>query len=375
MKIASFGVEEWMNNYETLAKYNLGETCVSPLSLNELCHLNEIKRDDFIDGLMKLRLTYGEIIGNQQLRTEISKLYREIAPTEIVTTHGAIGANSLVLNTLVEPEDEVIVVTPTYQQLQSIPQSLGATVKLLPLLKENDYLPDLVQLEKMVTDKTKIIIINNPNNPTGALMDEGVLTNIVKIAQQNDSYVLCDEVYRHLTQKENYSVSITDLYTKGISTSSMSKVFSMAGLRLGWIATKSEDLMNKIKSRRDYQTISAGILDEHIAAIALQKAQNIIARNRKIIKKNLQIVDSWVNQTPGFSWVRPQAGTTGLIYYSMDMKSTTFADQLMKKTGVLVVPGDTFDIPKSFRIGYAFEQEKLNKGLELIRRFSESNGN
>jgi aspartate/methionine/tyrosine aminotransferase len=238
LEIKEFGVEQWMNDYEDDAQFNLGETCVSPLSLHDLLMVTHVDEPKFMHELLHKRLTYGDIFGNVELKQNIARLYQTaLKPDQIVTTHGAIGANNLVLNSLVAPDDEVVVVAPTYQQMQSIPEALGATVKLLQLTAEHNYLPDINELRQLVSSKTKLIILNNPNNPSGALMSEEVLRDIVAVAQKVDAYVMCDEVYRHLTQDDRYSPSIVDLYEHGIATSSMSKVFSLAGLRLGWIVT------------------------------------------------------------------------------------------------------------------------------------------
>ena len=179
MKIELFGVEEWMNRYETEAVYNLAETCVHSLTLRELLELDESQMKP-LDMLMDQRLTYGDIAGNSALRESISSLYCDLSPDQILTAHGAIGANHLVIMTLVEPGDHVIVGVPTYQQLYSLPEALGARVELLELLPENEYLPNLEQLRNMVTPTTKMICLNNPNNPTGALLTAEMLQEIVK---------------------------------------------------------------------------------------------------------------------------------------------------------------------------------------------------
>lgn len=289
-----------------------------------------------------------------------------------MTEHGAIGANNLVLNTIVEPGDEVIAVTPTYQQLQSIPAALGAKVKLLKLKKDNQFKPDPEELKALITRKTKLIVINNPDNPTGALMSTEELKQIVEIAKSVNAYILCDEVYRHLNQAEGYAPSIIDLYHKGISTSSMSKVFSLAGLRLGWIATHDSDLMVQIISHRDYATISCSVLDEMVATVALQNKEKILKRNRQIIQHNLKILSQWVDSQPHISWVKPQAGSTALLYYDFDLPSTEFCKQLIQDYQTLLVPGSCFGIEHSCRIGYAFESENLKNGLMQVAKLAQS---
>lgn len=369
MKIKDFGVEQWMNEYETKAKYNLGETCVSSLSIRELCELVGVDVNDFAKQLVDRRLTYGAIEGAIELKEAITRLYQNLTPDEIVTEHGAIGANNLVLNALVEPGDEVIAVTPTYQQLQSIPEAIGATVKLLPLKRENGYLPDAEQLRGLVSDKTKLIVLNNPDNPTGALMSQAGLQTIVDIAKSVDAYVLCDEVYRHLTQEDGYSPSIIDLYDKGISTSSFSKVFSLAGIRLGWLATHDQAVMKACLSYRDYETISCGQLDEMVGTLALKNQAVLLERNRGIVRENLKVLEEWVHQQPHITWLKPKAGTTALLYYDFDLPSTIFCDRLMKEYETLLVPGSCFDIENSLRIGYAFETTHLRDGMNQLGKF------
>ena len=169
---------------------------------------------------------------------------------------------------------------PTYQQLYSIPEAIGAEVAIMHLKQENDYLPDLEELKALVTPETKMICINNPNNPTGALMSETQLQQIVDIARSVDAYILCDEVYRHLTQTDDWCPSIADLYEKGISVSSMSKVFSLAGLRMGWIATRDETARKAFLSHRDYNLISCGMFDDAVASIALAHSDRMLKRNQ-----------------------------------------------------------------------------------------------
>lgn len=245
MNIKPFAVEEWMNAYETGARYNIAETCVDSISLDELFELSGTHKESFLNKLCARRLTYGYIEGSPDLKEGIAALYHTIRPDEIVPTHGASGANHHVFYSLINPGDKVISIMPSYQQLYSIPASLRAKVEILHLKKENSYLPDLEELEEMARGGVKMICLNNPNNPTGALMSSEILKKVVDIAKKSDAYLLVDEVYRHLTQDDEWQPSIVDMYEKGISTSSMSKVFSLAGVRLGWIATHDKDALKQ----------------------------------------------------------------------------------------------------------------------------------
>lgn len=269
MKIKPFAVEEWMNEYEDGARFNIAETCVDSVSLDELFQLTGQDKKAFLNEFSARRLTYGAIWGAPAFKEGICELYKTISPEHVVTTHGAAGANHHVFYSLVEPGERVVSIMPTYQQLYSIPESYGADVQLLHLRQENDYLPDLDELRRLVTPGTKMICINNPNNPTGALMSTELLREIVEIAKRVGAWVMCDEVYRHLTQTDQWCESIADLYDKGISVSSMSKVFSLAGLRLGWIATHDMEAIKTMLSHRDYNLVSCGMFDEAVAGLSL----------------------------------------------------------------------------------------------------------
>lgn len=369
MNIKPFAVEEWMNAYETGARYNIAETCVDSISLDELFELSGTHKESFLNKLCARRLTYGYIEGSPDLKEGIAALYHTIRPDEIVPAHGASGANHHVFYSLINPGDKVISIMPSYQQLYSIPASLGAKVEILHLKKENSYLPDLEELEEMARGGVKMICLNNPNNPTGALMSPEILKKVVDIAKKSDAYLLVDEVYRHLTQDDEWQPSIVNMYEKGISTSSMSKVFSLAGVRLGWIATHDKDALKQFWSHRDYNLISCGMMDEAIAALALASKNQILERNKKIIRENLDILDHWIQKEPRLSYVKPKAGTTALVYYDFPIDSYTLCRRMYGSCGTFVTPGDCFDEPHSMRIGYAADRDTLKKGLQAMSTF------
>ena len=369
MKIKPFAVEEWMNAWEVGAKYNIAETCVDSISMNELFELTGEDKTEFLNRLCARRLSYGDIEGLPEFRKGVCGLYKTLNIENIVPTHGASGANHHVFYSLISPGDRVVSIMPTYQQLYSIPESYGADVQILHLSKGNNYLPDLEKLRRLVTPKTKMICINNPNNPTGALMSEQMLREIVEIARSADAWILCDEVYRHLSQEDGWCPSIVDLYEKGISVSSMSKVFSLAGLRLGWIATHDMSVVKSCLSHRDYNLVSCGVFDEMLAAVALKHRDKLLERSRKIVRENLQILDDWVGSEPHVSYVKPKAGTTALVYYDLDISSYEFCEEMYKKTGAFVTPGDCFEVPHSMRIGYAYGKQDLIDGLKAISEY------
>lgn len=372
MYIKPFAVEEWMNEYEVGARFNIAETCVDSVSLDRLFALAGEDKARFLADFCAKRLTYGDILGSPALRSGICGLYKTVQPDQVVPTHGAAGANHHVFCSLISAGDRVVSIMPTYQQLYSIPEALGADVAIMHLKQENGYLPDLAELKALVTPETKMICLNNPNNPTGALMSEAQLQQIVDIARSVDAYILCDEVYRHLTQTDDWCPSIADLYEKGISVSSMSKVFSLAGLRLGWIATRDAAVLKAFLSHRDYNLISCGLFDDAAASVALAHRDVMLRRNQAIVRENLAILDAWVDEHEHFYYTKPKAGTTALVYYDYDIPSYEFCKEMYHKTGAFVTPGDCFEQPHSMRIGYACDKQTLKDGLAAIAAFADT---
>ncbi|TDF98547.1 aminotransferase [Paraburkholderia guartelaensis] len=371
MKIKEFAVERWMDQYENQCTYNLAETCVESMTVDELLTMTG-RQTSVLDELRPMKLTYGAIEGTQRLREAIAATYARQSATNIIVTHGAIGGNALIYETLIEPGDTVISVLPTYQQHYSIPASYGANVKTLKLREENAFLPDLNELESLVDDKTRLIAINNPNNPTGSLMDEAFLGKIVEIARRCGAYLLCDEVYRGTDQVgSGYSPSIADLYERGISTASMSKTYSLAGLRLGWIAGPVE-LIHAVAVHRDYNTISVGMIDDYFATLALEHRDAILKRNHDIVRTNLAILEAWVEREPMISWIKPKSGTTALLKYAFDMPSRQFCTDLLDATGVMFTPGSALDMEGYVRIGYTNNRTVLEKGLARVSDFLRS---
>jgi aspartate/methionine/tyrosine aminotransferase len=368
MHIKPFGIEMWMNEFEDHCKYNLAETCVKSMTIGELLEISG-KNIKFTEELSSMKLTYGEITGSKQLRKNIASLYNNQTTENVMVTHGAIGANSLIYNTLISKGDKVVSVLPTYQQHYSIPESLGAELSILKLKPEHKFLPDINELKQLIKPDTKLIALTNPNNPTGSLMDEALLLEIVDIARTCDAYIICDEVYRGTNQNDpEYGTSIVDIYEKGISTGSMSKTYSLAGLRLGWI-TASPDILKDVFIHRDYNTISVGVIDDYFASIALENRKKIALRNTTITRNNLEILDNWVKNERFFSYVKPKAGTTALLKYEFNIPSREFCIQILKNTGVLFAPGSAMDMEGWVRIGYANDSKILAQGLTVLSTY------
>ncbi|MEM3550589.1 MAG: aminotransferase class I/II-fold pyridoxal phosphate-dependent enzyme [Candidatus Bathyarchaeia archaeon] len=370
MKVDEFLVEKFLNAYEHNVEVNLGETCVEPFTLGEFLKLIECER--FFNNFKKAQLTYGFVEGDPELRKGLASLYKNMRAENIITTLGAIGANFLVFYSLVDPGDTVISIFPTYQQLYSVPKSFGANVKLLRLRPENGWIPETNELSKLIDEKTKLIVINNPHNPSGSLINAELLKEICSLAEDADAYVLCDESYRGLYIKpRDYVPSAVDLSDRAIATGSFSKAFSLSGLRLGWIAA-DENIIKECMLHRDYTTISTGIIDNALAALAIKHKDRIYERNLKILRTNHEILTKWIENENLIDWVPPKAGSVAFLKYKMNVSSKELCLRLIREKKTLLVPGSCFEMEGYLRIGYGCKTQTLTEGLLRFKQILNS---
>ena len=367
MKIEPFLVERFMSAYEHQAELNLAETCVDPFSLHEF--LAFVGREDFLKDLEGIKMTYGFVEGSPELREGISDLYESVEPENVLATGGAIGANFLVFYSLVEPGDKIISVFPAYQQLYSVPKSLGAKVELLNLDEENKWLLDLDRLAELVDDKTKLIVVNNPHNPTGSLITSSDLKKVCDIAEEVDAFLLCDETYRGLyINPGDFVPSAVDLSDKAIVTGSFSKAFSLAGLRLGWVAANSQ-VIKECKAHRDYTTISNSVIDDALGTLAITHADQIYERSLNIVRRNHRVLSNWIDDEPLIEWVPSRAGSIALVRHKLKMASEEICLRLIEDGRTLLIPGSCFGMESHLRIGYGCKTETLEKGLQRFKGF------
>jgi len=382
-----------MDAYETTAKYNVAETCCASISINDLLELSENKQksQEAVD-VASRKLTYGAIRGNDALRSNLASLYSArasgLTADGILITNGAIVANFLALYALVGPGDHVICQYPTYEQLYQVPASLGAEVSLWKMDPANKWKLDMEELKKTVKDNTKLIILNNPNNPTGQIIPKSQLEEIVEFAQEKGIIIHCDEVYRPIFHSigpsdEDFPPSAINMgYDKVIVTGSFSKAYGLAGIRTGWIASKSKDIIEKIAEVRHYTTISVSQLDEAVAAEAVSDrcVHALLGRNIQLAKKNLDLLSNFIDEHNwACGWVKPVAGTTCFVKFHKMGKlvdDVEFCKRLLDKTGVMLVPGSScFGEGKDFkgyvRLGFVCETEVLKDALEKMRGFME----
>lgn len=374
MKLAWFGVEEWLNPMDSLAKYNLGSSCVSAFNMRELFECTGQDLDKFLEDMREFSLHYhhGDATGSPRVKKAVTGIYPKagLTPEDVMMVIGGTGANDLTIFSILEHGDNCVVIKPSYQQHYDIPKGMGIETRIVQLKAEDNYVLNLDDVEAACDENTKLIILTNPNNPIGITLYDEELKRLVGIAKKYDSWILCDEMYRGLD--ENYMPSILDYgYKKAVSVCSLSKMFSMAGTRIGWIICRDREMYEVIKTRRSYNTICCGIFDELVGSIALENYEKVWARARSILLPNREIVKEWVSRQPHLKMLAEPMGTTCLIDYDYDVDSETMAKEAMEADKILFVPGDYFDMPKTIRVGYgAFRNpEDLKASLDALEKF------
>ena len=380
-----------MDAYENKCKYNIAETCCASISIDQLRELSDDKNKEVFD-TSKI-LNYGAIRGSEDLRNNLARLYSAkvttpLSPDHILTTPGAIQANYLTAYALVGPGDHVICHYPTYQSLYEVPKQLGAEVDLWKAKPENEWVPSMDELKALIKPNTKLIVVNNPNNPTGAVLKKSFMQELIDIASEKDIIIMADEVYRPLfhsispLDKEFPPSFLSMGYKNVIVTGSMSKAYSLAGIRVGWIASRNSELIETIAGARHYTTISVSHFDEQVAAYALHSStiHNLLARNIQLAKTNLALVEKFVLKNDDeCEWVKPLAGTTAFIKFHRDGKpvdSVDFCKKLLEETGVLFVPGSQSfgeEFKGYVRVGYANQTDIVKAGLDAASKFVRKN--
>ena len=364
MKIETFALERWMTRWETVVHYDLAESGIKPMTVDELLTL--AGRDTALDQMLSISLGYSEARGTEELRQLLAALYRGVTPDEILVTTGAIEANFLLFNVLLNPGDHIVVVDPAYQQLRSVPKAIGCDVALWKLRPENDFRYDLDELDALVNDRTRLIVINTPHNPTGSVLTPAEQQRVLEIAERVGARVMGDEAYRWLTLpgREPFAEPVRDLSTRGISVGTLSKPFGLPGLRIGWIAATPE-VVQACWSQRDYISLSPGKLNDYLATLAIRQREAIFARTQQIAAANLATLEQWLHERENLiSWVPPRGGLLGLLRYDIDVPSMELADRLAADASVMLAPGSAFGYEHFLRIGIGGDPAIFREGLD-----------
>ncbi|MFQ5794824.1 MAG: aminotransferase class I/II-fold pyridoxal phosphate-dependent enzyme [Candidatus Bipolaricaulia bacterium] len=362
MKLEIFEMERLQSKWENRVQYNLSESGIHPLSLKELLS------EDEVDELLSLRLGYNQTNGTEALREKISHLYPGTDADNILVTNGSAEANFISIWSQIEPGDELIFMVPNYMQIWGLARSLAAVVKPFHLRQELNWAPDLEELKQLISSRTKMIVLCNPNNPTGATLSEKSMEEIVRLAENVGAWILCDEVYRGAELTGEETPTFWGCYEKVIVSHGLSKAYSLPGLRIGW-SIGPKKLIETSWAYHDYLTIAPGIMSDRLARLALEPEmrRKILARSRKILTANLNSLKAWLNRYPDlFELVPPRAGAIAFIRYNLEINSTQLVMKLLHEKSVLVVPGNCFGLDHFIRLGYGVEKDYLLAGLGLI---------
>lgn len=364
-RIEDFALERYFARWEFAVRHQLGASDVEPWSLAELL---QIADDDSRVRWEKLSLGYTEAAGLPALRQEIARQYRHIAPEHVLVFSGAEEGILLTMLASLQTGDEAIVVTPAYQSLHSLPAALGARVVRVPLCMEDGWRLDLEELARARTPRTRMIVVNFPHNPTGAHIDVAMQRRIVEIADEAGAILFSDEVYRGLEYDETDRLpAAADLSTNGVSLGVMSKTYAMAGLRIGWLATRNAQFLDRIARLKDYTTICNSAPSEILALMALRAADAVLARSRAIVAANRVELRRFLDaQASLVECVAPSAGSVAFPRFTT-LDAGEISERLATSGIALLMPGSVFGADRRhFRLGLG--RRDLPDGLIALSR-------
>ncbi|MDN5203731.1 aminotransferase class I/II-fold pyridoxal phosphate-dependent enzyme [Fulvivirgaceae bacterium BMA10] len=358
----TFDLERIQSLYENTVEYNLTESGFHPFTLKELLTDSQLKE------VTQTVLGYGQTNGSIGLREKISDLYPKCHIDNILVTNGSSEANFIACRTLLKKDDEVVVMLPNYMQIWGIAEDMGCHLKAFHLQEHQNWAPDLEELKRLVTSNTKMIVVCNPNNPTGYTLTEAEMQEIVDIADSVGAWIYADEVYRGAELNGKEINSFFGLYEKTLVCCGLSKAYALPGLRLGWLVGP-EEIVSNAWAYHDYTSITAGILSHKVGEIALsaEVRPKILERNRNMLNENLRAITQWIEGHDNlFHFVPPQAGGMAFMRYQLDMNSTELSNWLRTEKSVFIVPGDCYGMDRYLRVGIGSEQKYLLEGLNRI---------
>ncbi|CAG1012871.1 aspartate aminotransferase [Anaerolineales bacterium] len=365
MSLPPFKIERYFAKYEFTTEFLLCSSDCEAMSVADLLSFEPGAAEKF----QTLWLGYTESQGSPTLRKEICNLYTTIQPEDVLVHTGAEEAIYLFMHAMLKENDHVIVHAPHYQSLSEVAKGLGCQVSPWLAREENGWALDLDELRHLMRPSTKAIVVNTPHNPTGYLMPRADFDELHKIAQEKKLLLFCDEVYRESEYNPADRLPAgCDYGEHAVSLGVTSKTYGLAGLRIGWIATKNKDVYRKMASLKDYTTICNSAPSEFLAEVALRNRQKLIDRNLGIIQHNLSVVDDlFTRYSSLFTWVRPKAGS---MAFPKLLKGDIerFCDDLVKKSGVLLLPGSMYDDSRNhFRLGLG--RKNLPQAVQRLEEY------
>ncbi|SHI02984.1 Aspartate/methionine/tyrosine aminotransferase [Chryseolinea serpens] len=371
MKIKDFAIERYFSEHEFTAKYLLSASDPDGFSLQYVLDLASQKEKE---SWANLRLGYTETRGAPALRKAIAGHYAAMTPDEVLVSSPG-EANFCLMNVLLERGDEVICMTPAYQSLYQIAESIGARLSFWKPEESNGWYFDPAQLKELVSTRTKLIIVNFPHNPTGFSPSSEDWNEIINIARHRNVVLLSDEMYHGLIYDPKDQIpAACDLYENAVSLWGMAKSFGLAGLRLGWLSSKNAALLSRIEAFKDYLTICNSATSEILATIALNNSDHFIQANIRKIKTNIEAFKQFQERNPELlDFHIPKSGSTAFVRLKIPSPAFEYAERLVQKTGIMMLPSEKFDYGgQHARIG--FGRQNLPEILKTWEQFHKTGG-
>jgi aspartate/methionine/tyrosine aminotransferase len=365
MPFQPFAMERWQSVWENHVRFNLSESGVRALSTSELLRLANSDLD-----LFDLRLGYPQSNGTEALRATIASIYPGAAADQVLVTVGSSEANFVNCWTLVEPGDRVAIVVPTYMQTWGLANNLGAQVRPIWLREELAWQPDPAEIDSAVAPGTKLVVVTNPNNPTGAVLSNEAMDHIARRADQVGAWLLADEVFLGAERSGATTPSFWGRGERVIVVGGLSKAYGLPGLRVGWSVAPAAHVA-AVWAHKDYTTIAPTVLSDALATLALRSDVRplILERTRRIVRDNWQLVEkALATKEDELRWRAPDAGAIVWVRYRQHERSTALAETLRATQDVLVVPGEHFAMEGYLRIGFGPLPSELEAALERVLR-------
>ncbi|MEN9934417.1 MAG: hypothetical protein RLZZ387_996 [Chloroflexota bacterium] len=358
-----FALEHYQSQFEHTVAYNLADSSVKCVTTREWLS------EDEIDALLDTGLFYPEVNGTRALRERVASRYPGSGPEHVLVTVGASQANSMVCATLLHPGDEVVVVSPGYRQVWGLALNTGCVVKELPLRPEGGWRPDMDELDALVTERTRLVAVVNPNNPTGTAFTAEEMRRVVAACARVGAWLHADEVY-HGTERHGgeETPSFWGMYDRVICTNSLSKAYGLAGLRIGW-AVARPDVIEELWRRHEYAVIAAAAPSMTLAEVALrpEKRRTLIERQRRISREGRAVLEEWLPRQGGRFDVQPSDATSiAFVRFHLPLSSFELAERIRREASVLLAPGAFLGAESHLRITIGYEPEKVRAALERV---------
>lgn len=369
MRIETFRMERMQSRYENEVEYNLSESGVEPMTLQEVLALTPDP-----DRILSQPLGYPQANGTEALRERIATFYPGATPENVTVVNGGGEANFITLWTLLDTRGRLAFELPNYMQGWGLGRHFGAgsdafRLKLRGKGTDRRWALDTRELDRAVTKDTKVILVTNPNNPTGAVLTEEEMDAVVEAARKARAWLVADEIYRGAELDGQTTPTFWDRYDKVVVTSGLSKAFGLPGLRIGWMVAPPK-LIEELWIHHDYTTLTPGMLSERLATIVTEPTtrEKILKRTRKLLNTHLPVLEEWIEEQGDLlkDYVRPQAGAIAYFGYKAPIRSSALVDRLRTEHSVLLVPGEHFGVGKYLRVGYGSDPEFTLKGLSRL---------